>query len=242
MALFRPRYVDKKTRQQKTSAVWWYEFNYTGKRIRESAKTTRKTVAGEAEKRRRLELERAMAGIPTAKPELRIRSVSEALKAYQKAYRVNHDRPKSIAVVEERSVHLDRLLGALLLTDILDPARVLDYMERRRVEGAANRTINMELMVLSRASGQKWSVMWPTVKKQDETTDARQATEPEEERVIMEAARENSSPCLETFLTTLAWTGMRPDKEARLLRWRQIDFEAGRCWSGSQRRLPVVAG
>ena len=58
MALFKPTYTDKKTGELKTSAVWWDKFNYAGKPIRESAKTTRKTVAGEAEKRRRLELEK----------------------------------------------------------------------------------------------------------------------------------------------------------------------------------------
>src|SRR5215472_11221346 len=121
MSLYHPNYLDKKTQQQKTSSVWWYEFVFAGKRIRESAKTTRKTIAAEAEKRRRLELERAMAGIPAEKPESRIRSISEALEAYRKAYRANHDRLKSIAVVKERSVHLDRLLGSLLLPDILEP-------------------------------------------------------------------------------------------------------------------------
>ena len=35
---------------------WYFEFVYDGQRIRESAKTTRKTIAIEAEKRRRLEL------------------------------------------------------------------------------------------------------------------------------------------------------------------------------------------
>ena len=36
----------------KRGEVWWYEFVFCGKRIRESAKTTRKTVAIEAEKQR----------------------------------------------------------------------------------------------------------------------------------------------------------------------------------------------
>ena len=58
MALFRPTYADKKTGELKKSAVWWYDFIFAGKRIRESAKTTSEAVAGEAEKRRRLELEK----------------------------------------------------------------------------------------------------------------------------------------------------------------------------------------
>ena len=37
--------------------VWWYEFYFAGQRIRESAKSTSKTVAREAEKNRKRELE-----------------------------------------------------------------------------------------------------------------------------------------------------------------------------------------
>jgi hypothetical protein len=49
MAVYRPTYTDPKTGLQKESRVWWYEFTNSGKRIRESAKTTRKTLASEAE-------------------------------------------------------------------------------------------------------------------------------------------------------------------------------------------------
>ena len=45
MAVFQPTYNDPKTGQQKTAAVWWYDFTFAGKRIRESAKTTLKTLA-----------------------------------------------------------------------------------------------------------------------------------------------------------------------------------------------------
>lgn len=35
----------------KRGGVYWYEFVYAGQRIRESAKTSKKTIAIEAEKR-----------------------------------------------------------------------------------------------------------------------------------------------------------------------------------------------
>jgi hypothetical protein len=37
--------------------VWWYEFKFQGQRIRESAKTSSKTIARDAERQRRRELE-----------------------------------------------------------------------------------------------------------------------------------------------------------------------------------------
>jgi hypothetical protein len=52
MALFRPSYTDKKSGKVKNSAVWWYDFTYAGRRIAESTKTTRKTIAIEAQKKR----------------------------------------------------------------------------------------------------------------------------------------------------------------------------------------------
>ena len=45
----------------KRGGTWRYEFIFTGKRVRESAKTSRKTIALEAERQRRLELERRVA-------------------------------------------------------------------------------------------------------------------------------------------------------------------------------------
>ena len=53
--------------------VWWYSFIFAGKRIQESAKTSRKTIATESEKNRRLELEKALAGMPVEDRTRRIR-------------------------------------------------------------------------------------------------------------------------------------------------------------------------
>jgi hypothetical protein len=57
VSVFRPPYKDPKTGERRQSRVWWYEFWVGGRRIRESARTTRKTVAIEAENRRRAALE-----------------------------------------------------------------------------------------------------------------------------------------------------------------------------------------
>jgi (p)ppGpp synthase/HD superfamily hydrolase len=151
MSVYRPTYRDPKTGKQKKPDVWWYEFVYTSKRIRESAKTTRKTVAAEAEKDHRLSLERAHAGMHTEAPKQRIRTVAEVLKTYEAQYGINH-RDNSLIIVANRSKHLTRKLGSALLPD-LDQARLVECMEQRRQERAGNRTINIELMVLSRAIG-----------------------------------------------------------------------------------------
>jgi hypothetical protein len=48
MSVYRPKYKDQKTGKLVQSEVWWYGFFFAGKRVRESAKTTRKTIAVEA--------------------------------------------------------------------------------------------------------------------------------------------------------------------------------------------------
>ncbi len=148
MAVYRPKYRDSKTGGLVLSGFWWYEFTFAGRRVRESAKTTRKTVAVEAEKHRRAQLERVHAGMPTEKPEHRIRTISAVLKEYRAAYPVNH-REKSVLMVKNRGAHLLRLLGALVPSD-MTAQRVIEYMEKRRSEGAGR--------------------LWPRVKRLEETT------------------------------------------------------------------------
>lgn len=206
----------------KRGGTWWYEFIFAGERVRESAKTSKKTIAIEAEKDHRRRLERANAGMPTEQKEQRIRTVAAVLKDYAATYRVSHRRNSNV-IVENRSKHVLKALGSLLLPD-LTPARIAEYMEQRQKENASNRTINLELLVLSRAIGSTWKALWPKQKKLEENTDVGRALEHEEQERLLSAAAANSSKLIYPFLMTLAWTGMRSD-EARTLRWSQVDFD-----------------
>lgn len=81
-------------------------------------------------------------------------------------------------------------------------------------------------MLLSRAIGLPWRLLWPRVKKLEENHDAGRALEAEEESAILTAAAANRSRMVYPLLMTLVWTGMRSD-EARTLRWSQVGFEDG---------------
>jgi hypothetical protein len=159
MAVYQPKYRNPKTGRLVKSRVWWFEFTFAEKRVRESAKTTRKTIAIEAERQRRLQLEKTLAGIPTEKRENRIRSVADMVKAYKTHYGINH-RQKSVEFSESRLEHITRLLGAALLPDVNEDA-IRSYIRTRLDEGASGRTINMEVGELSRAIGQKSEVVGP---------------------------------------------------------------------------------
>jgi hypothetical protein len=132
----------------KRGGVRWYSFIYAGKRVQESAKTSRKTVALEAERGRRLELERALSGLPNEARERRIRSVAEVLDCYADSYGLNH-RERSTVWVKGCVVHLKRHLGSVVLPDLTE--KVLHgFIHTRLAEKACGRTINMDLGTLSR--------------------------------------------------------------------------------------------
>jgi len=106
MALFRPKYLDAKTGTRKAASVWWYKFHFAGQFIRESAKTTSKTVAKAAEQRRRRELEEGFNGI-SDKREERIRTIADLAASYLEAYKL---RAKASAFAHYALGHLKQHL------------------------------------------------------------------------------------------------------------------------------------
>ncbi|MDR3719480.1 MAG: site-specific integrase, partial [Bryobacteraceae bacterium] len=206
MAIFKPKYRDKNGKLVE-SKVLWFEFIYGGKRIRESAKTTRRTIATEAEKRRKLELERAYAGLPVEAAAMRISTVLDCTKEYRKAYDHGH-REESKLWVAGRLAKVEAALGNVLLPSLTE-ARVREYMTTRAAEGAGGRTINMEVSMLARAIGKKWSILWPKVKHNEEPKDTGRALSAEEEARLLKAVDEARSPVLAAFVKTLLLTGMR---------------------------------
>ena len=137
-------------------------------RIRENHQ---KTIATEAQKQRRLELEKTLAGMPVGKRENRIDSVADVAKTYEQRYALDHrGREQSILFSKGRLAHVKRLLGTALLPDLTENA-VRGYINTRIEEGANGRTVNMEVRELSRAVGKPWSVLWPKVRKQEERKD-----------------------------------------------------------------------
>jgi len=222
---------------------WWVEFTIAGKRVRESAKTTRKTVAKEYERSRKLEFERAFAGMPSEDRSKLLRSVSEAATEYLKGYAVNH-RPKSLQWSIERLAHVERLLGEVLLPDLTE-VRVLEYMARRQSEGVSGRTINMEIVNLSLAVGHPWRKLWPKVRKLEERHDIGIALPEDDEVKLLEAADANKSPTIGTFIRVALLTALRSG-EIRNLQWERMDlgqrtFVVGKSKSrgGAGRIIPM---
>jgi hypothetical protein len=67
--------------------IWWYDFQFGNQRIRESTKSTSKTVARAAEQQRRRDLEHGFHNIIEIR-ENRIRVLSEVAAKYLADYRL----------------------------------------------------------------------------------------------------------------------------------------------------------
>ena len=229
--------------------VYWYEFIFAGKRVRESAKTRSKTLAKECEKSHRRALERSLAGLPAEKREDRIKSVGDVVKSYLDHYEINH-RAKSIAFANGRLAHVKRLLAAVLLPDLTEKT-IRSYIKVRLKECASGRTINMEVGELSRAIGKPWSVLWPKVRKLEERTDVGRALSPEEEARLLNASNGQFSPnrskSIGTFIRVALLSGMRSGEILGLtwghvdFRWRVITVGKAKTPSGSGRQIPMNA-
>jgi integrase len=242
MAVFKPKYRDKDAKLVESN-VYWYEFIYAGKRIRESAKTTRKTIAVEAEKRRRLELERAYAGLPVEAVSMRINTVLDCTKAYRVAYKQGH-RAKSQTWVAERLANVEKALGSVLLPDLTE-VRIRQYMDTRKTEGGGPRTVNMEVGMLARAIGKSWNVLWPKVRRNEEPKDTGRALSAEEEARLLKELEEARSPVLSTFVKGLLLTALRCG-EFTGMQWSQVDFAQrvitvgkAKTSSGTGRQIPM---
>jgi integrase len=201
MAVYRP------TRNGQTSKHYICEFVYQGKRFQESTGATSKIVAKEYEKRRKAELERAAAGLPTEQKAKRIRTVSEVVEVYLQGYRLNH-RPKSVIFAEGCLKHITSEMGGAVLSDLME-ARIRGYIRKRQTDGACGRTINMELGELSRAIGQPWSLLWPNVRKLEEREDVGRALSAGEQRALLDSLQDSTSPSLRMLVPLLLLTGMR---------------------------------
>lgn len=232
----------------KRGGVWYYEFVYSGRRFRGSARTTRKTVALEVEQKRKRDLERQANGLPVAQPSRQpLRTVADAITPYLEHYAATR-RPQSTATARSALKSVKRVLGAVLVSDLTED-RIRAYMQQRKADGLSGRSINIELAELSRAIGRKWSALWPNVRRLEERSDVGRALTPDEETRLVAAAdaKAKRSPNLPVMVRAALLTGLRAG-ELMNLKWGQVDFEArvltvgdAKTAAGTGRQIPLSA-
>jgi integrase len=209
----------------KRGDIWWYEFQFGNRRIRESAKTTSKTVARQAEQNRRRELERGFNGVEDVREE-RIRTVKEIAGEYLVQYCL---RNKSGVYAAYAVGHVTRHLGKMMVVDVMDKT-VTAYQTSRLKEGAAPKTINEEVGFLLRLLGQPGDAIRARLRRQKRLKLAvrRQvgkAYTPDEKGALLAAARGARSPAIYPALMLALNAGMR-DAEIRGLQWERMDLSS----------------
>lgn len=201
--------------------IWWYKFRFAGRLFRESAKTASKTLARHAERKRHQGLEEAIHGIKkrvapitfsaAATDWLKLKKPTLAAKSYG---------------IEQLNIekHLKPTFGSLLLIDITADD-IADYQRQRLKQGAAPKTINLEVGTL-RAMLRRhrlWANLQPDVKMLTVRDDIGKALTAEEESRLLSACASSRSRALLPAVTLALNTGMRRG-EILGLRWSQIDF------------------
>jgi uncharacterized protein (UPF0218 family) len=107
--------------------IWWYEFWFAGRRIRESSKSESKTVAKSAEKNRRRELEEGFNNVSDVRRE-RVRPMCEIADEFFEEYKLR--LPQSATFAEYAIGHIKRLVGDKILVDMNEDLWVLPTITR----------------------------------------------------------------------------------------------------------------
>jgi integrase len=207
----------------KRGKIWWYEFLFARRRVRESAKTTSKTVAKLAEQNRRRELEDGFNGVRDQREE-RIKCMKELGRRYLENYKLRH---KGIVFAEYAVGNVIRHLGTVMVVDFTDKT-ITDYQTARLKENAAPKTINEEVGFLLRILGEAGDVIRVRLRRRKTLKLAvrhqvGKAYKPAEKEALLAAAKTARSPAIYPALMLALNAGMR-DAEIRGLQWGRVDL------------------
>ena len=210
MALF--RYPGRK--------MWWYEFRFAGQLVRESAKTRSKTMARRAEDARRRSMEEGYHG-------LKKRSAPPLFGSAAKDWltvKTPHWSPKTATIEDNSLAHLLPVFRDRLLTDI-EAIDISRYQRDRLVEGAAPKSINLEVGTLRGILRhfRVWANLQPDVRMLTTIEKVGRVLTAEEQSALLQACGASRSRSLLPAVGIALNTGMRYS-EIRLLRWGQIDL------------------
>lgn len=208
----------------KRGGIWWYKFYFAGQFIRESSKSSSKTVAKNAEQQRRRELEAGFHNLKEVRQQ-RIRRLNEIVDEYLVGYRLRY---RSATFAEYALGHVSRLLGGEMVVDI-DEATVLRYQEDRLREKAAPKSINEEVRFLLKMLGDSGEVIRGRLRKKKQLKLAvrkkiGKAFDTEETENLTAKARTSRSPHMYPAFMLARNAGLR-DTEIKTLTWGQINLK-----------------
>jgi hypothetical protein len=188
--------------------IYWYRFRFAGRMIHESAKTKRKTLARDAERQPRRELEEKWNRVERRSLPPTFEKASSAWLEVEKPHLA--ERTYEIYEVAVRC-HLNPAMGPRLISD-LDADAIASYQARRKKAGASARTINKELQVLRQILKRYklWGNLQGDVKFEREYSDIGKALTREEEKKLLKACAPNA--LLNAVVTLALNTALRKNE------------------------------
>jgi integrase len=202
--------------------IYWFRFRFAGRIVHESARTQSKTLAREAERQRRRELETKWNRVEKRTLPPTFEKAAHDWLALQEG-RV---APNTITVAKTSLKHLLGEFGSRLLCDI-EAKDVAAYQQKRMKENAQGKTVNIELGVFRQImkAYDCWSALDGKVKALPVRKNVGRALTPDDESLLLERCATADSACYTATVLALNTT-MRKD-EIRRLRWNQVDLFEG---------------
>jgi len=200
--------------------VWWFCFEFAGRRFRESTKTANKALARQIERKRHQQLEESAHGIKKrVAPKQFSVAASEWLEAKEPAW-----MSKTYEYNRQNLAHLKPDFGGLLTIDIR-AVEISNYQKRRLEAGASPKTVNHEVGALRAVlvRNRLWADLQPDVTMLRVDAEVGKALTKDEEARLLEACAASRSRTLLPFVQVALHTGLRKG-EIQSLRWGQIDF------------------
>ena len=127
--------------------VWWMGFSYHGKQVRRSTEVTDKKLAEKIYHKVMVQIAEGKWYPPEAGAD---KTVRELLERYLTDYSAPNKAPTTHHSDKSRAQHLIRAFGDLTLRE-MRPSLIAAHKSNRRTDGAAAKTINNELTLLSHA-------------------------------------------------------------------------------------------
>src|SRR5579863_5193890 len=211
----------------KRGETYWFKFLFQGQLIRESARTNSKTVAREAERARRRELELAVNRI-----QRRERMPLFSVAAHQWLDTKASLAVKTVAAYRQYVKSLTKYFGNRLVCDI-GLQEIANLQTERKAAGLSARTINYEVHTLRGILKHfsLWSSIADRVRPMKGERQPGRALSREEEARLLAAIRKSNSPALLPLFVLSIDSGLRAS-EVRALRrgnmnarWKNDEIE-----------------
>ncbi|HTF69765.1 MAG TPA: site-specific integrase [Edaphobacter sp.] len=218
--------------RQKGKQTFIMDFWFQGQRVRESTGASTKNLALKVERNRKTGLEEGKAGVQKQKKMPFFASAADDFldkrwKSVPGGKEQKDGKGATVLIDQGNIAHLKPHFGKTLLCDI-SPSDISSYQHKRLKEGAAPKTVNLELGTfrsILTPSGH-WTRLLPEVDMLEVHNDVGIALTGEQQVALEKACSQSLSRMLYPLMILLVETGVRVGAICNL-KWETVDFVGG---------------